>query len=74
PKQNILGGTKYLAQMLQKFNGNVDLALASYNAGPQNVEKYGGIPPFEETQNYIKRVMGYFNHLNGVGNGNEQSI
>ena len=74
PKQNILGGTKYLAQMLQKFNGNVDLALASYNAGPQNVEKYGGVPPFEETQNYIKRVMGYLNHLKGATNGTEQSI
>ncbi|HUX60643.1 MAG TPA: transglycosylase SLT domain-containing protein [Ignavibacteriaceae bacterium] len=74
PKQNILGGTKYLAQMLQKFNGNVNLALASYNAGPQNVEKYGGVPPFEETQNYIKRVMSYYNHLNGAGNGNDQSI
>ncbi len=74
PQQNILGGTKYLAQLLQKFNGNVDLALASYNAGPENVEKYGGVPPFEETQNYVKRVLGYLNHLNGVTNGTEQSI
>jgi len=74
PQQNILGGTKYLAQLLQKFNGNVNLALASYNAGPESVEKYGGIPPFEETQNYVKRVMGYLNHLNGAANGNEQSI
>ena len=74
PKQNIYGGTKYLAEMLRKYNGNLDLALASYNAGPDNVNKYGGVPPFEETQNYIKRVIGYLNHLNGEDNGNERSI
>jgi Rod binding domain-containing protein len=65
PKENILGGTKYLAQMLRLYNGDVNLALASYNAGPGNVEKYNGVPPFEETKNYIARVIGYFNHLNG---------
>ena len=65
PEQNIFGGTKYLAQMLRLYNGDVDLALASYNAGPQNVEKYNGVPPFEETKNYISRVLGYFNHFNG---------
>jgi Rod binding domain-containing protein len=74
PKENIFGGTKYLSQMLRKYNGNVNLALASYNAGPVNVQKYGGVPPFEETQNYIKRVIGYFNHLNGEDNGNERSL
>jgi soluble lytic murein transglycosylase-like protein len=74
PKENILGGTKYLSEMLRKYNGNLNLALASYNAGPENVQKYGGVPPFEETQNYIKRVIGYFNHLNGEDYGNERSL
>lgn len=74
PKENIFGGTKYLSEMLRKYNGNLNLALASYNAGPENVQKYGGVPPFEETQNYIKRVIGYFNHLNGEDYGNERSL
>lgn len=64
PKQNILGGTKYLAQMLRQYNGDLKLSLAAYNAGPQNVEKHNGVPPFDETKNYITRVLGYFNYLN----------
>ena len=63
PKANIFGGTKYIATMLRKFDGDIEKSLAAYNAGPHNVEKYGGIPPFKETQNYVTRVLGYLNHF-----------
>ncbi len=55
-EQNIAGGTKYIAQLLQQFHGNIKLATAAYNAGPAAVEKYNGVPPYEETQVYVKRV------------------
>ncbi|WP_164014593.1 transglycosylase SLT domain-containing protein [Pyxidicoccus trucidator] len=61
PRQSIEGGTKYLAQQLKTFKGDVTLALAAYNAGAGNVNKYGGVPPFKETQNYVKKITGWYN-------------
>src|ERR1700678_4092531 len=58
PAQNFAGGTRYLRSLLDRFNGDTRLAVAAYNAGPNAVEKYGDVPPYAETQNYVKNVLG----------------
>ncbi|MBP5266417.1 MAG: lytic transglycosylase domain-containing protein [Lachnospiraceae bacterium] len=60
-RSNIMGGAKYIADKLKQYNGNVSLALAAYNAGSGNVAKYGGIPPFTETQNYVAWITERYN-------------
>lgn len=67
PEQNIQGGTKYLKGLLDRFDNNKSLALAAYNAGPNAVKKYGGIPPYAETQNYVKSVLSKYDKYKGAG-------
>lgn len=59
PEQNIMAGAKYLGAHLKTFNGDLDLAAAAYNAGGEAVKKYGGIPPYNETKNYVKTIQNY---------------
>ena len=64
-EQNIEGGTKYLKGLMDRFNNDKSLALAAYNAGPNAVQKYGGIPPYAETQNYVKSVLSKYDRMKG---------
>ena len=66
PEQNIEGGTKYLKGLLDRFDNDKSLALAAYNAGPNAVKKYGGIPPYAETQNYVKKVLSKYDTYKGA--------
>ena len=60
PWENIMGGVSYFKNMLTKFNGDLSLSLAAYNAGPNAVDKYGSIPPYPETINYVEKVLKYY--------------
>jgi Rod binding domain-containing protein len=62
-QENVFAGTRYLKQLLNRFNGNEEKALAAYNAGPSTVEKFGGVPPYQETKDYVKKVL---NHKRGL--------
>ena len=75
PQQNIFGGAKYLGWLIKRFNGNTSLALAAYNAGEGNVAKYGGIPPFRETQDYVRRVTSRYSNLyaSGISSANNNT-
>lgn len=68
PWQNIMGGAKYLKQNLDQF-GDVSLALAAYNAGPGSVKKYGGVPPYKETQNYVRKIMADYTGSDTLSSG-----
>ena len=75
PQQNIFGGAKYLGWLIKRFNGNTSFALAAYNAGEGNVAKYGGIPPFRETQDYVRRVTSRYSNLyaGGISSANSNT-
>jgi soluble lytic murein transglycosylase-like protein len=65
PAQNVWGGTRYIKGLLDRFDGNVKLAVAAYNAGPGAVEKYSGVPPYAETQNYVQNVLSSYEKYRG---------
>ena len=68
PAENIGGGTQFISKLITLFNGDYDLALAGYNAGPETIRRYGGIPPYRETQNYVYMVNLYWSHFKRNGN------
>jgi hypothetical protein len=74
PGQSIMGAGQYLRSLLDRFGNNVQLAVAAYNAGPGAVEKYNGIPPYQETRNYVKRITGLINEFGGSGNPDDITV
>ncbi len=74
PGENVRGGTDYLRQLVDQFDGQIELALAGYNAGPKAVERYGGIPPYDETRTYVERVMRVYRHEPGYSLAGSPSI
>lgn len=66
-EQNVRGGSQYLRDQLNAFGGDIELALAAYNAGPNAVKKYGDVPPYQETQNYVKKVQKYYDMYKALG-------
>jgi soluble lytic murein transglycosylase-like protein len=69
PRQNIFGGVRYLRVLANLFNGDLQLTIAAYNAGEGAVMRYGGIPPYEETRNYVDRVLAYYRHYRAQNPG-----
>jgi hypothetical protein len=62
-EENVLGGARYLKMLMNKYNNDLNLSLAAYNAGPNAVDKYGSVPPYEETQDYVSKVLKYYNEF-----------
>jgi hypothetical protein len=69
PGENLRGGIRYLRDLLERFGSNVTYALAAYNAGPEAVERHGGVPPYQETRNYVAAILGAYNGHGGGGGG-----
>lgn len=69
PGENLRGGIRYFKDLLGRFGSNVTLALAAYNAGPEAVARHGGVPPYQETRNYVSAILGAYNGYGGGGGG-----